>query len=82
MPSKSLAGRAPGLARSQRPAAAASLRRGEDSVEAAWAVVDPVLEKHHRAHPYRPGSWGPQEADTLIAPHGLWHNPEPDPPST
>ena len=54
----------------------------EDSVEAAWAVVDPVLEKHHRAHPYRPGSWGPQEADTLIAPHGLWHNPEPDPPST
>jgi glucose-6-phosphate 1-dehydrogenase len=54
----------------------------EDSVEAAWAVVDPVLDKHHRAHPYPPGSWGPPEADTLIAPHGRWHNPEPDPPSS
>ena len=47
----------------------------EDSVEAAWAVVDPVLEDHHRAHPYPPGSWGPKLADTLLAPHGRWHNP-------
>ncbi len=46
----------------------------EDAVEAAWAVVDPVLEKHHRAHPYKPGSWGPKQADALIAP-GRWHNP-------
>ena len=27
----------------------------EDVVEAAWTVVDPVLESHHRAHPYKPG---------------------------
>jgi glucose-6-phosphate 1-dehydrogenase len=47
----------------------------EDAVEAAWAVVDPVLEKHRRAHPYEPGSWGPKEADALIAPNGRWHNP-------
>jgi glucose-6-phosphate 1-dehydrogenase len=46
----------------------------EDAVEAAWAVVDPVLEKHHRAHPYEPGSWGPKEADALIAPD-RWHDP-------
>ncbi|MCA1781755.1 MAG: glucose-6-phosphate dehydrogenase [Dermatophilaceae bacterium] len=53
----------------------------QDSVEAAWAVVDPVLDSHHPAHPYSPGSWGPPAADTLIAPHGRWHNPAPDPPS-
>jgi len=49
----------------------------EDSVEAAWAVVDPVLEDRHPAHPYTPGSWGPDEADALIAVDGRWHNPTP-----
>jgi glucose-6-phosphate 1-dehydrogenase len=47
----------------------------EDAVEAAWAVVDPVLETHHRTHPYKPGSWGPKQADALIAADGTWHNP-------
>jgi glucose-6-phosphate 1-dehydrogenase len=51
----------------------------EDAVEAAWAVVDPVLANHNPAHPYPPGSWGPVEADALIAPEGRWHNPEADP---
>ena len=50
----------------------------EDAVEAAWAVVDPVLVKHRSAHPYRRQSWGPKEADTLIAADGVWHNPTPD----
>jgi glucose-6-phosphate 1-dehydrogenase len=45
----------------------------EDSVEAAWAVVDPVLATHRRAHPYEPGTWGPKQADHLIAP-GHWQN--------
>jgi glucose-6-phosphate 1-dehydrogenase len=49
----------------------------EDAIEAAWAVVDPVLEQHGPAHPYEPGSWGPQEADELLAPHGRWHDPVP-----
>ncbi len=48
----------------------------EDAVEAAWAVVDPVLENHHPAHRYKPGSWGPKEADALIAADGRWHNPQ------
>ncbi len=52
-----------------------ALFTSEDSVEAAWAVVDPMLEDHDRAHPYPPGSWGPERSDTLIAPHGRWHNP-------
>ena len=47
----------------------------EDAVEAAWAVVDPVLNTHHRAIPYKPGSWGPKQADALIAANGSWHNP-------
>ncbi len=47
----------------------------EDSVEAAWAVVDPVLKNHARAIPYERGSWGPKEADALIAKDGGWHNP-------
>jgi glucose-6-phosphate 1-dehydrogenase len=47
----------------------------EDTVEAAWAVVDPVLASHHRTHPYEPGSWGPKQADELITPDGRWHNP-------
>jgi glucose-6-phosphate 1-dehydrogenase len=49
----------------------------EDSVEAAWAVVDSVLEVHERARPYRRGSWGPKEAGALIAADGRWHNPKP-----
>jgi glucose-6-phosphate 1-dehydrogenase len=49
----------------------------EDAVEAAWAVVEPVLKSHHRARPYRRGTWGPKEADALIAADGGWHNPKP-----
>jgi len=47
----------------------------EAAVEAAWAVVDAVLRKHHRVHPYKRGSWGPKEADAIIASDGGWHNP-------
>jgi glucose-6-phosphate 1-dehydrogenase len=48
----------------------------EDAVEAAWVAVDPVLKKHHRCRPYKRHSWGPKEADALIASGGHWHNPE------
>src|SRR5271157_799182 len=48
----------------------------EDAVEAAWAVVEPVLKTHHRTRPYESGSWGPKEADDLIAADGCWHNPK------
>jgi glucose-6-phosphate 1-dehydrogenase len=47
----------------------------EDAVEAAWAVVDPVLSIHHRVHPYKRRSWGPAEAGHIIA-DGGWHNPK------
>ena len=50
----------------------------EDAVEAAWAVVDPVLKNHRRVLPYRRESWGPKEAAALIAADGSWHNPTAD----
>jgi len=47
----------------------------EDAVEAAWAVVDPVLNTHHPVHLYKRGSWGPKEANALITADRYWHNP-------
>jgi glucose-6-phosphate 1-dehydrogenase len=47
----------------------------EDAVEAAWAVVDPVLKTHHRVRPYKRHTWGPEEADAIIGADGGWHNP-------
>jgi glucose-6-phosphate 1-dehydrogenase len=52
-----------------------ALFTSQDAVEAAWAVVDPVLANHHSALPYAAGTWGPQAADDLIAGDGGWHNP-------
>jgi glucose-6-phosphate 1-dehydrogenase len=47
----------------------------EDAVEAAWAVVEPILGNVTPVHEYEPGSWGPAEADRLTADVGGWHNP-------
>jgi glucose-6-phosphate 1-dehydrogenase len=47
----------------------------EDAVEAAWAVVDPVLKHHHRARVYKRGTWGPKQANAILAPGMSWHNP-------
>ena len=47
----------------------------EDAVEAAWAVVDQVLKHHHLVRTYKRGTWGPKQADALIAADGGWHNP-------
>jgi len=49
----------------------------EDAVEAAWAVVEPVLKNHPKARPYKCGSWGPKAADSILAPGTAWHNPAP-----
>ena len=47
----------------------------QDAVEAAWKAVDAVLSDHHPALPYAPGTWGPAEADALMAADGGWHEP-------
>ncbi len=49
----------------------------EDAVEAAWEVVNRVLKHHHRVRRHKRGTWGPKEADALIAADGGWHNPTP-----
>lgn len=39
----------------------------EDAVEAAWAIVEPILGTNNGLHSYEVGSWGPHEADRLAA---------------
>jgi glucose-6-phosphate 1-dehydrogenase len=48
----------------------------EDAVEAAWAIVNPILGNATTLHEYDPGSWGPHEADRLADDVGGWHDPE------
>jgi glucose-6-phosphate 1-dehydrogenase len=47
----------------------------QDTVEAAWEVVDPVLGAVTPVHPYARGSWGPEEADRLLPDRDTWHDP-------
>ena len=53
----------------------ATLFAREDSVEAAWAIVEPILGDVTPVHEYEPGSWGPTEAEQLTATVGGWHEP-------
>ena len=47
----------------------------QDTVEAAWKIVDPVLGNVTPVHPYARGSWGPKEADRLLPDRDTWHDP-------
>jgi glucose-6-phosphate 1-dehydrogenase len=47
----------------------------EDEVEAAWAVVDPVLNEATPVYPYDPDTWGPAEAFNIIHGECGWHDP-------
>jgi len=47
----------------------------QETVEAAWRVVDDVLGDVVPAHPYPQGSWGPKEADALLPDGEHWHDP-------
>jgi glucose-6-phosphate 1-dehydrogenase len=49
----------------------------EDGVEASWRVVDPILGNVTPVHEYEPNTWGPTEADQIIAGDGGWRNPQP-----
>jgi glucose-6-phosphate 1-dehydrogenase len=51
----------------------------QDEVEAAWAIVDPVLgTPETTVNDYAPGSWGPKIADKLIDDVCSWHDPGAD----
>ena len=45
----------------------------EDSVDAAWSVVHPVLWNLTSVHEYEIGTRGPSEAGPLAAKVGGWH---------
>ncbi len=55
-----------------------SLFTQDDSVEAAWRVVDPVLRDPQPVVEYEPGSWGPQAAHAIVDGEGTWHDPAPE----
>jgi glucose-6-phosphate 1-dehydrogenase len=55
----------------------ASLFAREDGVEAAWRVVDPVLDHSAPVLMYEPNTWGPAQAERITADVGGWHNPTP-----
>jgi glucose-6-phosphate 1-dehydrogenase len=40
----------------------------EDNVERSWEVVTPLIENPPKPYVYQPGTWGPEEAEDLIAP--------------
>ena len=53
----------------------ATLFARQDVVEAAWAIVEPVLRSRKPLIEYEPGTWGPSEADRLVAGVGGWNTP-------
>ena len=59
----------------------ATLFTRSDEVEAAWKITDPLLNlweasKETQIGSYSAGSWGPAEADALIAKDGFsWRTP-------
>jgi glucose-6-phosphate 1-dehydrogenase len=53
----------------------ATLFAREDYVEEAWRIVDPVLKEETPVCGYEPGTWGPKEVDSRVAPPGGWQNP-------
>jgi glucose-6-phosphate 1-dehydrogenase len=54
----------------------ATLFARQDAVEAAWAIVQPILGTATPFHEYEPGSWGPAAAAQLAAGAGGWHTPQ------
>jgi glucose-6-phosphate 1-dehydrogenase len=47
----------------------------QDSVEETWRILQPLLDAPPPVHPYAKGTWGPPEADRLLAGEGRWHEP-------
>ena len=56
----------------------ASLFTRDDGVEAAWRVVDPILQGALPVASYEPGTWGPASARAVVASEEGWHDPKPE----
>jgi glucose-6-phosphate 1-dehydrogenase len=47
----------------------------EDSIEETWRIVQPLLDNPGEIHSYETGSWGPEEARSLLRGHHGWQQP-------
>ena len=47
----------------------------QDSIEQTWRIMQPLLDQPPPVHAYAPGSWGPKEAERLLAGLDHWHGP-------
>jgi glucose-6-phosphate 1-dehydrogenase len=56
----------------------ASLFTRDDGVEAAWRVVEPILDSAVPVVEYEPGTWGPAGARAVVAGEEGWHDPKPE----
>jgi glucose-6-phosphate 1-dehydrogenase len=54
----------------------ATLFARQDVVEAAWAIIDPVIHGPSPMFEYEQQSWGPSQADRLVADIGGWNTPQ------
>jgi glucose-6-phosphate 1-dehydrogenase len=55
-----------------------SLFTQDESVEAAWRVVDPLLKGDLPVTEYEPGSWGPASSADIMVDGATWHDPQPE----
>jgi len=47
----------------------------QDGIEECWRIMQPLIDAPPPVHAYERGSWGPVEADALVADHGGWYSP-------
>lgn len=47
----------------------------DESVEAAWRVIEPALHSARPVLEYEPGTWGPAAAEDLVTGDEGWHDP-------
>ena len=52
-----------------------SLFTRSDCVEAAWRVIDPILDNAAPLVEYEPATWGPPEAERIVRGNSVWRNP-------
>jgi glucose-6-phosphate 1-dehydrogenase len=47
----------------------------QDTVEETWRIVEPLLDDPGPVHTYKPGEWGPKEAESLTRGLCKWVDP-------
>ena len=47
----------------------------QDNIEETWRIMEPLLDRPPKVHPYKPGRWGPPAAEKLVKEYGGWRDP-------